>query len=83
VPSIVLHSKAAILKGATTRLECCLVTSMKMGSGLKKTQFVSGAVLEFKAKAPDASPSEAVHPLLAPLLKNAAGLSSAVAKQKQ
>ncbi len=75
-PTVIVFARAVITQAATSHLECSLATSLKMGGGLKKTQFVAAAVLLFKERVSTASPSDAVHPLLAPLIKTVASAGS-------
>ncbi len=81
-PSIIGYARSTIVQAATTHLECHLVSSLKMGGGLKKTQFLSGAVLVFKGRVPDTSATDLVHQLLAPLMKHATSVPATAAKRK-
>jgi len=85
-PAIMQFARASILLGMTTHLECCLVTSIPMGSGLKKNKFIGNAILLFKSHCPTDAPGDSVHPQLAPLLKLSGGGSSgsaAASKEKE
>jgi hypothetical protein len=82
-PSILGYAKAVIIQAATSHLECSLVTSLKMGSGLKKTQFLSNAVMLFRDRVQQTSPTDVVHPLLAPLIKQASVVVAAASSSKK
>jgi hypothetical protein len=67
--SIVGFSKASRLQASVTHYECCLATSLKMGGGLKKQQFLAGGARGFSIRSPDVSPSDHVFPALMALAK--------------
>jgi hypothetical protein len=69
MPRVISFAKACILQAATTSLECALATSMKMGGGIKKHNFLATATLAFKNATGSAAPADHCHPALVELLK--------------
>ena len=72
-PNVIHFAKATLLTAATAHYECSLASSLKMGGGLKKQQFLAAAARLFTARCPDVGPSEQVLPALLALTKATGG----------
>jgi hypothetical protein len=69
LPRVIGFARSVLLTAATTAYECNLATSIKMGGGIKKRNFLSSALLAFKNSTKQASPKDFVHPALVGLIK--------------